>query len=434
MLCKRDGARNLSSTRRPAIGRVLALFLLVLLCLAYLPPTVVASPTQGAEQPQILYSLDTVVILAETTDTPGKGSLYRFQALAQAANWYYGLNSYGRVDFSFTFMDADGPAGTRDWYNVGSTLSAYTGNEGGFVLAALQQALAGADWPESVYLQRAIVVYAGAELLSDAAPFSSATFWQPDASYVDVARGEHHTRVFIGSLILVCEQDDLGTWVHELGHTLCTRQATRGTHGRISDRYNYYDQPNQRYGDVGRWDLMGSGSRWGNPIGTSPTHMSSYTKEAAGWLHYRPASLDQTYELTGLENQKMGDAVLALDDPLSDDPLSYYILEARDSGAFFGAPESGVMLYHVTYDHQADHAVVDVVSPQQGDPSANQSDLSYQRPTLHSAASADAAREYTNAVSGFRVVLLAESFSPYRATVRIERYSPLSGEALLPAD
>ena len=413
------------------MSRLLALFLLLLLGLAYLPPIVAACPTQGAEEQQIPYSLDTMVILAETTDTPGKDSLHRFQALARGVNWYYALNSYGRIAFPFTFMDADGSAGNHDWFSVGPTRAASRGNEGGFVVTALQRAFADANLSGSVRVERAIVVYAGTKLFANAKPLYAATFWQPDGSYIEVPGAEHRTRVYISNLILLSEKDDLGGWAHELGHTLCATNG--GPYHRLSDRYSH-DQPGQRYGDVGRWDLMGSGSSWGDLLGTSPTHMSSYTKEAAGWLHYRPASLDQTYELTGLENQKMGDAVLALDDPLSDDPLSYYIIEARDSGAFFGAPESGVMLYHVAYDHQADHAVVDAVSPQQGDPSAIQSDLSYQRPTLHSAASADAAREYTNAVSGFRVVLLAESFSPYRATIRVESYSPRPGEVLARAN
>jgi len=43
----------------------------------------------------------------------------------------------------------------------------------------------------------------------------------------------------------------------------------------------------------------------------------------------------------------------------------------------------------------------------------------YQRPTLHGIARGDGAREYI--ISGG---LLAESFAPYRATVRIERYRP----------
>ena len=56
--------------------------------------------------------------------------------------------------------------------------------------------------------------------------------------------------------------------------------------------------------------------------------------------------------------------------------------------------------------------------------------MGYQRPTLHGAASADRAREYTIS-DGLVVRLLAESFFPYRAAVRIERCSPGSLAALV---
>jgi hypothetical protein len=113
----------------------------------------------------------------------------------------------------------------------------------------------------------------------------------------------------------------------------------------------------------------------------------------------------------------MGDAALKLDDPLDDDPLcSYYLIEARDHEAPFGAPESGVMIYHVTYDHDAGHPLVNTLRCQ--------CDYALAFPrnatTLHGAAEPDGAREYT--IAGKAVIrLLAESFSPYRATVRIEK-------------
>ena len=94
----------------------------------------------------------------------------------------------------------------------------------------------------------------------------------------------------------------------------------RGGLHRVSDRYQS-DQPGRQLGHVGAWDLMGTGSRWGDPAGVAPTHMSSYTKEAAGWLRYLPAELGRHYRLEALENQSMGDHVLRVDDPSSDDPL-----------------------------------------------------------------------------------------------------------------
>ena len=90
--------------------------------------------------------------------------------------------------------------------------------------------------------------------------------------------------------------------------------------------------------------------------------MSSYTKEAAGWLRYRQAELGQEYTLTALESQNAGDEVLILDEPgergMETAPTGsgdgtrsdYYILEARDRTQPYGAPETGVVIYHVTRD------------------------------------------------------------------------------------
>jgi len=167
---------------------------------------------------------------------------------------------------------------------------------------------------------------------------------------------------------------------------------------------------------------MASGSHWGNPDSTSPTHMSSYTKVAATWLRYTPASFDQDYVLTALENQRVGDAVLTVDDPLSSDPLCLYIIEARDSAVHFGAPECGVMIYHVTFNRAAGHPVVEIVSA--GGDSGNTVGRRppAQHPTLRGAGDPGGVTEYVNAPDGFRVRLLSESFSPYKATIRIERY------------
>jgi hypothetical protein len=154
--------------------------------------------------------------------------------------------------------------------------------------------------------------------------------------------------------------------------------------------------------------------------GTSPTHMCSYTKDAAGWLRYVSAQLDREYVLTALENQTMGDMVLTLDDPQSDD---YYIIGARDSDVFFGAPESGVVVYHITYDDVEGHAVVDIVNAHgQGDADAG-SVKAIRHATLHHPAQHEGATECTLS-GGLAIRLLSESQRPYQATVRIERYEP----------
>jgi len=376
----------------------------------------------AAESGNLCGIADTVVILAETTDAPGVSSLGRLQTLAQAANRYYSLNAYGRAGFHFTFMDADGSQGDHDWYNVGPSLATYCDDGYGFVCAAVERAFEGVGLPEVAYLERVIVVYPAHKPASCTGSLCTATFTPGSEYYVELPGAERNSRVYITNLILVSEEDELGNWVHELGHTLYSKYASAYGQHRIPDLY-LYDELEQRFvQSTGHWDLMGTGCQWGNPVGSAPTHMSSYTKEAANWLRYTPAQMDRDYVLTALENQVMGDSVLKLDDPASEDPLCYYIIEARDRDVDFGAPESGVVIYHVTYDHKASRAAVNAVAPQTGAAEATRAGQTFQRSTLHEAASHQGVKEYLDPVSGFRVRLLTESFRPYKATVRVERY------------
>ena len=355
----------------------------------------VAEALYGAAQQHRLCGLtsSTVVILAQTADTPGTTPLSHFRAVAQAANDYYRLNGYGRVDFTFSFMDADGDQGSRDWYTVGPVLSSYAGNPYDYAVTALQTAFAGANLPSVVYLERAIIVYAGQAWQADPTrPLSSSRCLLAASHAIELTATGHKTSIYVPNLILVSEKDALGTWVHELGHTLHARHGISQATEQLHDRYSDPDAPMQG-GEVGYWDLMGRGNRWGNPAGSSPAHMSSYTKVAAGWLRYRRAVLDRDYVLTSLENQSMGDTVLTVDDPDSDDPRDYYILEARDSDGPFAAPRSGLVIYRVACDPRGGYEIVEIVHC----PNNNT----------------------TIILGGLVVKLVAESFSPYKATIRL---------------
>ncbi len=358
----------------------------------------------------------TLVILADTEDTPGGNSLRHYRTLAQSVDRYYDLNAYGRVDLVSTFMDADGDAGDEDWYTVAPTLADYTGHEEHFAVAAVQAAFAGSHLPQTVYSERIIVVCpATPSPFGDTRSLFSAAYTEPPEFAIEVQGADRTTRIHADSLVVISEEDQVGSWVHEIGHTLHSHYITAGGYQRIVDRYG------GERGQVGPWDLMSTGSRWGYPEGSLPVHMSSFTKEAAGWLHLAPAAMDQTYDLLALENQKIGDAILALDDPTSDDPRSFYIIEARDGQAFYGAPETGVLLYHVAPDTGSGGYRVDLLPPQAGETMGQQSGVTYERPTLHHAANPEGAREYIDAEAGFRITVVAESFAPYVATVLIER-------------
>ncbi len=347
----------------------------------------IAAALYNAAQERSPYELasSTVIILADTDDTPGSTSVDQARELARSANEYYRVNGYGRVEFSYSILDSDGDAGPRDWYTVGPTLSAYVDDPQGYALAALRAAFSSTNLPPALYLERAIVLYPGdSQQIDSTRPLSSSRCWLGNDDGIQGLGREHTSSVHVPHLILLSEKDALGIWVHELG------QAEDQLH-------DYYLDPHvpTSGSEVGYWDLMGRGDRWGTPMGTSPTQMSSYTRVAAGWLHDMPMALDRDYALTSGENQQMGDAVLTLRDPLGD-PQSYYILEARDADAPYGAPRSGLVVYYVTCDRSSGREAVEIV---------------------HCPGNNQAIR-----LGGLVVVVLSESSAPYRVTVRIEPY------------
>ncbi len=374
---------------------------------------------EAAQQHGLCALGSALVVLAETEDVRGQASLTDVQGLARAASRYYAFNSYGRVQVDVTFL-TDTHAGAAPWVTVPGAATDYTGDGYEFGVAALRAALADAALAPVTYLERVLVVCAvGEESPSGAWPFCSSTLWLSRHHALEIQGRNGMAQVYVPNVILIAEHAGLGTWVHELGHTLRARYQTEHGFCRIEDRYN--DDASARInGQTGFWDVMGHGNHWGAPEGSAPTHMSSFSKEAAGWLGYVPAALYHDYELTSVEHQRTGDAVLILNDPFAADPTGFYILEARDADAPFGAPESGVVIYHVDTRSANGRVAVAPLSAQRGDTAGERWGQRYQRPTLHGADDPEGAREYI-ITGGLRVRLLAESFVPYRARVRIER-------------
>ncbi len=366
---------------------------------------------------------DTIVILADTSDKSGANPLLTYQDIAQRVNSYYGQNGYGRVQFTYTFKDADGSLGNKDWYRLPNSMNSYA-DETDYAIAATKEAFKGSDLPDKVYVERIIVVYPGKGKQEDpTAKFSTLDSWKKDDFYIEVGGLLKTSRIYAPNLIVVSENDELGTWAHEIGHSLYCKYKTDGVWNRLNDRYNYAGNPSWQYGFVGDWDLMGSGNWKGAPSATTPTQMSGYTKEAANWLTYQTVRLNASYTDTAIENKKMSDFVYQLDDPESADPLYYYVIEARDSGASYGAPESGVVMYRVWYDHANTHEVVNVLRPQSGTTVDTASDgKQYIRPTLNSVSGNGS--EYINIPGKFKVSLQTESNSPYTSGFTVESYVP----------
>lgn len=365
-----------------------------------------------AEQTNLCGIGSTIVILADTLDTPGKMRVASAEVQAEEVSLYYRCNGYGRVDFTFAFMDADGDKGDHDWYHVGSTVGDYCDNEQGYAIAAVQAAGADLDLPPVAYLNRAIVIHPVFANL-DRSHWANQCVWYD--GYIAVSTAKGTSRLYVMNILLLSEDSMARSWAHEIGHTIHSRHEINGLY-RLGDRYNAPD-PALRYGNVWYWGVMGYGSVWqGRP--DAPTHMTSYTKEAAGWLRYVSAEFGQDYTLQALEHQRMGDEVLVFTPPRGDDATEYYIIEARDSDVPFGAPYTGVVIYHVKRHPIFGFDVVDALVYRDLDGCLDPIDS---LPTLWGVGQPDGVTRFTNVEAGFRVWLLGESFGPYSPTIRIER-------------
>lgn len=383
---------------------------------------------------------DTIVILAQSNDVAGGKKLSEYQTIAQELNSYYSRNAYGKASFTFTFKDADGSAGSNDWYTVNQPRANFQGAVHNFGIEAAKVAFTGSDLPEDVYVDRIIVVYAGNGKQHDGVSPLYTCAPQMGANYVLEVQGvSHNTRIHVPTFALVSEYDYVGNWAHEVGHTLHSKYQEQGL-TNLADRYAA-----QGGGEINYWGLMAAGAWGGNPAGTSPPHMSGYTKEAAGWLRYTQAQLNKSYTETAIENKKATDTILQLDDPESANAGDYYIIEARDAGvAYYDPPATGVVVYKVS--KIANGNAVNVLQPQSGaattsensrvrygDAAGNEAYNNiaavHTNPTLSAAS-----REYKSVPGKFKIVLEGSSSSPYTATVKVEEYRParLRGARLRP--
>ncbi|MFH1085212.1 MAG: hypothetical protein V1772_05580 [Chloroflexota bacterium] len=355
----------------------------------------------------------TLVIRGETADVRHAGSNLA-TPFAKLSDDYYRANAYGRVAFAFTVVD--GPAENGGWFPVGDELSVYAGAGYRYGEAAIQRAVATLDPPEIGYVERAIVLVpdeALSRLTRDARP---RTYRECDGRPMPIALPGRRARVELLDLVLLSEDSTLGEWVHELGHTLYSQVARYGGLHRLHDRY-CCGQPDCALGRVGVWDLMGLGSGAGL-WRMSPTHMSSFTKEEAGWLAYAQGEVGREHTLTAVEHQRAGDPILTLADPLSDDPRRYYVLEAREAEAQSGGPLRGVMVYHVTPGTAAEGPQV-VALPDSGlAPGECDWGPARPRPSLYGLGEPDG-RTRLELPGGLAIELVAEAHAPYRAMVRM---------------
>jgi len=153
----------------------------------------------------------------------------------------------------------------------------------------------------------------------------------------------------IKNRIVLAEMDPMGTWAHEIGHAL--GKVLTGSY--LRDRYGSAGN-----GEVGDWDLMGSGNWRVGGVGDRPSQMSAYSKKSLGWINPKVEGYG-TYELNSIETLAQGDSqnvLIFYPGGLPFKPGSmYYLIESRTAISSYGrwenewwAPDSGIVLYEIT--------------------------------------------------------------------------------------
>jgi immune inhibitor A len=136
--------------------------------------------------------------------------------------------------------------------------------------------------------------------------------------------------VIITSGIVISEEDPLGIFAHEFGHSL-----------GLPDLYSY-SGPEL----VGNWDLMAMGSWLGSPQGSSPSHPTSWCKLQLGWIGNDSLLIGRSIQGVVDRLELKGNNITAIKIPLTTD--TYYLVEVRQKVLYDSyLPTVGVLILYV---------------------------------------------------------------------------------------
>ncbi|MCK4545862.1 MAG: M6 family metalloprotease domain-containing protein [Candidatus Eisenbacteria sp.] len=319
---------------------------------------------------------------------------------------YYKESSYGAFDVRGTvtpwlrsaysynghYVNQDGISGTADDHGFDTSAAAATGplpprNVWGLVKEAVELADAHLDFSEfdndhDGKVDAIIVVHAGCGAEFQSCQPSADQIWSHQSSlrdYLEIMAG-HLLPVAVDGVeadiyTLNPEDGRLGVFCHEFGHTL-----------GLPDFYNTTSMESR----LGRFCLMDYGGWSGWPVGSRPSHLSTWCKWFLGWIE--PRAIDsitdpppfQTYSvvLPPVENEPI--AYRILDNPNGVDWTrsatgtgEYFLMENRqllgyDTEIFAtaGAEAEGFLILHVDEsqvdNNRMDRLLVSVVQADGG--------------------------------------------------------------------
>ncbi|MFA6566059.1 MAG: hypothetical protein WCT48_04905, partial [Candidatus Paceibacterota bacterium] len=334
---------------------------------------------------------------------------------------YYRENSYGTVNVEYTVFPM--------WYKLTKPTRSYVGVESKLAYDAIVKSginLSGYDIVS--------VVHSGdsKQMTGSLAKLSTAS-WNnkvqpiPNPPYA----------------MTIAEQDPLGLWAHETGHMMGELSPNHTITADVyllgnMDKTNYGTETNQ----FAAWDLMALGAHnhlEGEKTGTSPSHMSSYTKEFLGWLtpEIHKKSEYRTYSsLKPLELQNFGDKTLHynMSETTEINTGTYYQIEARKRIGDWGVAnpvDSAVVLYKVNTYNRSPYGFGGILW-------LTPNSARWDTDVMGVLETNEAFEDPDNLVRFTNVGM--DSVSPYLASVKTERILPQdvsnkkTGAVLLPTD
>ncbi len=240
---------------------------------------------------------------------------------------YYRENSYG--EFNVT-GDVVG------WFNASYNMSEYgsaygNSSSANLTLEALEQASAQLNY--SHYdkdgdgdLDYLIMVHSGP---AQETTGIEAAIWSHAGGLPTV----QYNNTNISRYNIQGEYTPMGTFAHEFAH-----------HLGLPDLYG---SPS----NLGSWGLMGNGNWNGNPLGSSPAHLSAWSKMQLGWL--TPTELaGDLYNITIPQIEDNDVAYrLSLEHVNGGDPDEYFLIANRQQWGYDSAlPGSGLLIWHIDHD------------------------------------------------------------------------------------
>jgi len=143
----------------------------------------------------------------------------------------------------------------------------------------------------------------------------------------------------ISNGVILAEDSPMGTFSHEFGHSIGLPDL--------------YDTSSSTWEGAGEWDIMASGNWLGSPAGSSPAHLSAWSKYYLGWV--TPQQVTTPLYDEQVKAAESFDDVYQLMVPLTDSPADpssgtkeYFLVENRQKTGFdTDLNGDGLLIWHI---------------------------------------------------------------------------------------